>query len=593
MGVNKVEANGETLIDLTEDSVTPEKLARGTTAHNSAGDQIEGTMPAPLQIADLTNTTWMLNTDIEAIDNANIYNIAFTSNGKEFEQFIIAANNLIYHDKVDSTDYDIVKDSYGWIDEAYRAVTFTGGDDVTNESLLAYITANGRIIVAESGGVGVDKITRIETSWGDTTSIDVDDAGVYWEQTFNIDHDGGLVEGDYAQKIPLAAGDNVTFEVDEENQVVKIHAEGGGSGEGVDSIVGIYNEASPNYLSFDEYALYYSAELEIETESADGSNNYHYPILHNSIPLAAGNNVAFEVDEGSGRFQIHAGVKYYDDYYLGTWLLNEVITPPPNNGIEMAFVSNGKRYNGIVKSDMLYYSKDMTDSGANGVFDFTGIDCGENVWVDEICRTITVLDHYNNEDVLGWLDENGAKVNSLIIPEMPQIRFVSMIGDGWYGQIPDPDDGTYSYHNMKFVIEIAKGTVQIGDTLQLCGMKCFGAVRVGGEIVKPPKRKLRKVAEYEITEYDIGKRFITFGIPFDNQKALRLFTRSEFSTTGAISPMYFRIRRPKGKLNSGTLDGITVDAEFSNVVTVMKTSHVESWVDEYGGEYKYCKLTIV
>lgn len=43
MGVSKVEFGGDTLIDLTEDSVAPETMIKGTTAHNSAGEPIEGT----------------------------------------------------------------------------------------------------------------------------------------------------------------------------------------------------------------------------------------------------------------------------------------------------------------------------------------------------------------------------------------------------------------------------------------------------------------------------------------------------------------------------------------------------------------------
>ena len=45
MAVNKVElANGEVLIDLTNDSVTPETLAEGETAHDKSGAIIVGTM---------------------------------------------------------------------------------------------------------------------------------------------------------------------------------------------------------------------------------------------------------------------------------------------------------------------------------------------------------------------------------------------------------------------------------------------------------------------------------------------------------------------------------------------------------------------
>lgn len=43
MAVNKVEYGGQTLIDLTADTVTEESLVAGTTAHNAAGEQISGT----------------------------------------------------------------------------------------------------------------------------------------------------------------------------------------------------------------------------------------------------------------------------------------------------------------------------------------------------------------------------------------------------------------------------------------------------------------------------------------------------------------------------------------------------------------------
>ena len=47
MSVNKVEINGSTVLDLTNDSVTPETLTKGATAHNASGEQIIGTYEAP------------------------------------------------------------------------------------------------------------------------------------------------------------------------------------------------------------------------------------------------------------------------------------------------------------------------------------------------------------------------------------------------------------------------------------------------------------------------------------------------------------------------------------------------------------------
>lgn len=48
MAVNKVDINGSTILDLTSDTVTPETLTLGATAHNAAGEQITGTYEAPV-----------------------------------------------------------------------------------------------------------------------------------------------------------------------------------------------------------------------------------------------------------------------------------------------------------------------------------------------------------------------------------------------------------------------------------------------------------------------------------------------------------------------------------------------------------------
>ena len=48
MAVNKVEVNGETKLDLTQDTVAPENLLSGATAHNAAGERISGAV-APVQ----------------------------------------------------------------------------------------------------------------------------------------------------------------------------------------------------------------------------------------------------------------------------------------------------------------------------------------------------------------------------------------------------------------------------------------------------------------------------------------------------------------------------------------------------------------
>lgn len=46
MGVSKVVIDGEVKLDLTADTVEPAALKAGYTAHNAAGDEIVGTIPA-------------------------------------------------------------------------------------------------------------------------------------------------------------------------------------------------------------------------------------------------------------------------------------------------------------------------------------------------------------------------------------------------------------------------------------------------------------------------------------------------------------------------------------------------------------------
>lgn len=51
MSVNKVQlANGETIIDISDSTVTPETLAEGVIAYNAAGERIVGTMKQGSQV---------------------------------------------------------------------------------------------------------------------------------------------------------------------------------------------------------------------------------------------------------------------------------------------------------------------------------------------------------------------------------------------------------------------------------------------------------------------------------------------------------------------------------------------------------------
>lgn len=56
MAINKVIRKGTTVLDLTSDTVTPETLMQGVTAHNAAGDPIVGTASSGIDTSDATAT---------------------------------------------------------------------------------------------------------------------------------------------------------------------------------------------------------------------------------------------------------------------------------------------------------------------------------------------------------------------------------------------------------------------------------------------------------------------------------------------------------------------------------------------------------
>ena len=74
MGVNKVEVNGSTILDLTGDNVTPEALLVGVIAHDAAGERIVGTL-------DLSTKQDVLLTSGAAVGNL-IKVAAVDENGK-------------------------------------------------------------------------------------------------------------------------------------------------------------------------------------------------------------------------------------------------------------------------------------------------------------------------------------------------------------------------------------------------------------------------------------------------------------------------------------------------------------------------------
>ena len=72
MAINKVEYGGNTLIDLTSDSVTPENLLSGVTAHDASGKKINGTFDPDKYLEKTGDASDTTVTFVQATNRANI-----------------------------------------------------------------------------------------------------------------------------------------------------------------------------------------------------------------------------------------------------------------------------------------------------------------------------------------------------------------------------------------------------------------------------------------------------------------------------------------------------------------------------------------
>ena len=93
-------------------------------------------------VSDLTGTTWIFNNSIDSSLTDNGFHINFTSNSSNY--------TFLY------TEYDVgqiieygnteVYGQSGWSNDSYKTISITGGSDVTNATLIAWLEANATLV---------------------------------------------------------------------------------------------------------------------------------------------------------------------------------------------------------------------------------------------------------------------------------------------------------------------------------------------------------------------------------------------------------------------------------------------------------------
>ena len=118
---------------------------------------------------------------------------------------------------------------------------------------------------------------------------------------------------------------------------------------------------------------------------------------------------------------------------------------------------------------------------------------------------------------------------------------------------------------LKFCVEIIDGSLQAGDSLQICVKQLF-------TYRERNKRKYRLRCQWsvKVTEKDIGSRFLCVNV-IESLSGIsqRLYKTNDWGNS-TLSPLYIRIRRP---IFAGTNE---IDAYFSNIVTVWKKYSLET-----------------
>ena len=110
--INKVVLGSDTVLDLTSDTVTPETLLLGTTAHNAKGEIITGTL-VPCTVYSAENPGGYANDDygyftwtISAADHG------FSSNNLVISVYKSTGEQVLCDVKVSSTDYSVTVGLY-------------------------------------------------------------------------------------------------------------------------------------------------------------------------------------------------------------------------------------------------------------------------------------------------------------------------------------------------------------------------------------------------------------------------------------------------------------------------------------------------
>lgn len=140
-----------------------------------------------MSVADLTNTTWTFNSTMSGASDLSQKYITFTTaNSAEWSRILYTSSNTVMSYKEAIGDWTTVYNSSGWGNQAYRTITISGGNDVTNSTLIAWIEANASQVFPPD--ITITYNSSEVTTMDDSGTIVLDTAGTFMTDDITIEY---------------------------------------------------------------------------------------------------------------------------------------------------------------------------------------------------------------------------------------------------------------------------------------------------------------------------------------------------------------------------------------------------------------------
>lgn len=251
MGYNAIEIDGEMKLDLSEDTVTEDTLPEGVTAHDATGEPIVGKMKFVESVNGKNGKVTLDAADVGA-DKAGTAATAVSEHNVQTD----AHNDIrLELQRLAGIINDILDSDDPTLDEMHEVVAYIKSNKTLIEAItdskvnvvdiidnLATNVANKPLSAAqgvalnaainEVAGKTVNRISNFGFDSGETYYVSPTDFGIYWENDETeikvVDKEGNIdfYYPSSSNCVPIVAGTNVSFTVDDQNKVVEINSTG-------------------------------------------------------------------------------------------------------------------------------------------------------------------------------------------------------------------------------------------------------------------------------------------------------------------------------------------------------------------------------